>query len=100
MPAPYKTFDTADLNNLRALVPEERVIPGAEVGEDYCHDELSGIRKRPDVLIKAMSAEEDFRGHEIRRCTQHSRDSRAARARDWSEERFRSTAASCSTSAE
>ena len=58
MPAPYKTFDTADLNNLRALVPEERVIPGAEVGEDYCHDELSGIRKRPDVLIKAMSAEE------------------------------------------
>ena len=58
MPAPYKTFDTADLNNLRALVPEERVIPGAEVGEDYCHDELSGIRKRPAVLIKAMSAEE------------------------------------------
>ncbi len=58
MGAPYKTFDAADLEALRKIVPEERVIPGREVGEDYCHDELAGIRKRPDVLIKAMSAEE------------------------------------------
>lgn len=58
MPAPYKPFDAADLEYLRKIVPEDRVIPGPEVGEDYCHDELAGIRKRPDVLIKAMSAEE------------------------------------------
>lgn len=58
MGVPYKTFDAADLEALRKIVPEERVIPGSEVGEDYCHDELAGIRKRPDVLIKAMSAEE------------------------------------------
>ena len=58
MPAPYKPFDAADLEYLRKIVPEDRVIPGPEVGEDYCHDELAGIRTRPDVLIKAMSAEE------------------------------------------
>ena len=58
MPAPYKTFTDADLNALRAICGTERVIPAAEIGEDYCHDELSGVHSRPDVLIKAMSAEE------------------------------------------
>ena len=58
MSAPYKTFDAADLEYLRKIIPEDRVIPGPEVGEDYCHDELAGIRKRPDVLVKVMTAEE------------------------------------------
>lgn len=58
MPAPYKTFTDADLDALRAICGTERVIPAAEIGEDYCHDELSGVHSRPDVLIKAMSAEE------------------------------------------
>lgn len=58
MPAPYKTFTNDDLNALRAICGNERVIPRDEIGEDYCHDELSGVKSRPDVLIKAMSAEE------------------------------------------
>ena len=54
----YKTIDAADIDFLRSVCAPERVIPGPAVGEDYCHDELSGIRRRPDVLIKAASAKE------------------------------------------
>ena len=58
MPEPYKTIDDADLAFFRSVCAPERVIPGDQVGDDYCHDELAGIRKRPEVLIKAGSAEE------------------------------------------
>ncbi len=58
MAEPYKTIDEADLAYFRSVAAEERVIPGDRVGDDYCHDELAGIRKRPEVLIKAASAEE------------------------------------------
>lgn len=58
MSEPYKTIDAADLAYFRSVCSEDRVIPGAQVGDDYCHDELAGIRKRPEVLIKAGSAEE------------------------------------------
>ena len=58
MSEPYKTIDDADLSFFRSVCAPERVIPGDQVGEDYCHDELAGIRKRPEALIKAGSAEE------------------------------------------
>ena len=54
----YKTLDAADLDFLRSVCAPERVIPGPSVGEDFCHDELSGTRHRPDVLVKAASAQE------------------------------------------
>ena len=54
----YKTIDEADIEYLRSVCAPERVIPGPAVGEDYCHDELSGIRRRPDVLVKAASTQE------------------------------------------
>ena len=47
------------LSGLRELIAEpERVISGADAGEDYSHDELSGIRRAPDVLVKAKSTAE------------------------------------------
>ena len=58
MSEPYKAIDDADLASFRSICAPERVIPGDQVGEDYCHDELAGIRKRPEVLIKAASADE------------------------------------------
>ena len=58
MSEPYKTIDAADLVFFRSICTQERVIPGEQVGDDYCHDELAGIKKRPEVLIKAGSAEE------------------------------------------
>ena len=54
----YKTIDAADIDFLRSVCAPERVIPGPSVGDDYCHDELSGIRRRPDVLVKAASTQE------------------------------------------
>ncbi len=58
MSASYKKFDAADLAYLKTICAPERVIPGCEVNDDYCHDELSGCHSRPDVLVKAMSAAE------------------------------------------
>ncbi len=54
----YKTIDEADIEYLRSICAPERVIPGPAVGDDYCHDELSGMRRRPDVLAKAASTQE------------------------------------------
>ena len=55
----YNTVTDADVAALRGIIGSvERVIAGDAIGEDYSHDELSGVRRNPDVLIKAMSAEE------------------------------------------
>lgn len=58
MAAPYKTFAAEDLEALRNICGAERVIARDDIGEDYCHDELSGTHSRPDVLVKAMSTAE------------------------------------------
>lgn len=54
----YKTFDSSDLAALQAICGTERVIPRDQIGEDYHHDELSGVRSQPDVLVRATSTEE------------------------------------------
>lgn len=58
MAAPYKTFTADDLAALRNICGETRVIARNEIGDDFCHDELSGTRSRPDCLVKAMSTAE------------------------------------------
>ena len=58
METTYNTFSDADLAALREICGNDRVIPREKMGEDYSHDELSGIRKFPDVLVRAVSAEE------------------------------------------
>ena len=58
METTYNTFSDADLAALREICGEDRVIPREKMGEDYSHDELSGIQKFPDVLVRAVSAEE------------------------------------------
>ena len=54
----YQTFSDDDLRALQAICSEDRVIPRSRIGEDYSHDELSGIRKFPDALVQATSAQE------------------------------------------
>ena len=58
MSFPYSKFTAGDLESLRRICPPERVIPAGEIPEDYGHDELSGVFRRPDVLVKVRSAEE------------------------------------------
>lgn len=54
----YKSFTARDLEAIRNICGADRVIPKEEIGEDYSHDELSGIRNYPDVLVKVKSAKE------------------------------------------
>lgn len=54
----FGVFGSEDLVFLRDLCGDARVVPGAEVGEDYCHDELGGAFRRPDVHVKVKSAAE------------------------------------------
>ncbi len=54
----YKTVDRNDIDALCSLVPADRVLFGEEIGEDYAHDELGGVSRMPDVLIKVGSTEE------------------------------------------
>ena len=54
----YKIIDLKDIDHLRTICGNERVIPGQDVNEDYCHDELAGIHRRPEVLIKPLSTAE------------------------------------------
>ena len=57
MGAPFHTLDAADLAALSRLCPG-RVLVGAAIRDDDCHDELSTALHRPDALVKALSAEE------------------------------------------
>ena len=54
----YNTLTEKDILALKGLVCPERVLSGGEIGEDYAHDELGGVSRMPDVLIKALSTEE------------------------------------------
>ncbi|MBO5899200.1 MAG: FAD-binding oxidoreductase, partial [Lentisphaeria bacterium] len=53
-----KSCTARDLEAIRNICGADRVIPKEEIGEDYSHDELSGIRNYPDVLVKVKSAKE------------------------------------------
>ena len=54
----WEMIDENDIAALKQIFTAERVIPGADVPEDFCHDELSGTKHRPDVMVRAASAEE------------------------------------------
>jgi len=54
----YNTFTDADLLALQKICGEDYAIPRDRIGEDFSHDELSGIRRFPDVLVRASSAQE------------------------------------------
>ena len=54
----YGTFEPSDLAALRAICGDERVTAGADVGTDFCHDELGGAFGRPDARVRVLSTAE------------------------------------------
>lgn len=55
----YKTFEPEDLAFIRSVIPsEDRVLYGPAINEEYSHDELGGAVCYPDVVVKALTAEE------------------------------------------
>ena len=54
----YNKINTADIEALKKISGENNVFVGDEINHDYSHDELGGIEKMPDVLIKVHTTEE------------------------------------------
>ena len=55
----YKKFDMADLKVIEEIITDpERILYGENINEEYSHDELSGTNSYPDVVVKAVSADE------------------------------------------
>lgn len=54
----YHKVTGADLDYFRTVTAPERVLSGAEISEDYGHDELGGVSGRPEAVVKALSTEE------------------------------------------
>lgn len=54
----YNKVTNEDIQKLIAIAGEENVICGNSISPDYGHDELGGIEKMPEVLVRVHSTEE------------------------------------------
>lgn len=54
----YNKLTLADIDVLRGIVGEGNIFCADEINHDYAHDELGGIEKMPDVLLKVHKTEE------------------------------------------
>ena len=54
----YNQITIKEVEALKALAGADAVLFGEEINPDYAHDELGGVSRMPDVLIKAKSTEQ------------------------------------------
>ncbi len=54
----YKAISQEDIDYFNLVCSQDRVFVDQAISEDYSHDELSGIKKYPEVLIKANTTQE------------------------------------------
>ena len=54
----YNKVTSADIEALQAILGEADVIVGEAINPDYAHDELGGISRMPEVLVRVHSTEE------------------------------------------
>lgn len=54
----YNKLTKSDLEKLREIVGAENVLFGKEISPDYAHDELGGIEKMPEAVVRVHSTEE------------------------------------------
>lgn len=54
----YKTMVHEDFEFLRSIISPERILIGNSISDDYAHDELGGVHRKPEVLIRVMSTNE------------------------------------------
>ena len=50
----YNKINENDIKALRAIVGEGEVLVGDAINPDYAHDELGGISRMPEVLIRVQ----------------------------------------------
>ncbi|MBO7292862.1 MAG: FAD-binding oxidoreductase [Clostridia bacterium] len=51
----YNKINENDIKALRAIVGEGEVLVGDAISPDYAHDELGGIERMPDALVRVTS---------------------------------------------
>ena len=54
----FREINSNDIEKLRTLLSADKVIPAAELSEDYAHDEMNGISAMPSLLIRAESTKD------------------------------------------
>lgn len=54
----YNKINADDIKTLAKIVGEENVIFGDAINPDYAHDELGGIERMPDALVRTHTTEE------------------------------------------
>lgn len=54
----YNKVNAADIAALQAIVGENEVLWGDAINPDYAHDELGGISRMPEVLVRVRSTQE------------------------------------------
>ncbi len=54
----YQSVTLEDVKRLESIVGESEVLYGDQISLDYAHDELGGIEKMPEVLVRVRSTEE------------------------------------------
>ena len=54
----YNRITEKDINALRSIPGENNLLFGSEISPDYAHDELGGIERMPEALVRAHSTED------------------------------------------
>lgn len=54
----YNKINENDIKVLRAIVGDSEVLVGDSINPDYAHDELGGIERMPDALVRVKTTEQ------------------------------------------
>ena len=54
----YQKVSLDDVNVLKNIVGEDNVLFGDDISPDYAHDELGGIEKMPEALVRVRTTEQ------------------------------------------
>ena len=54
----YNKITQQDIDVLRGIVGDSSIVVGKDINPDYGHDELGGIERLPDVLVRVKTTEE------------------------------------------
>ena len=54
----FSVVTRENMEALRAIVGQENCLWGEEISPDYAHDELGGVERMPDILLRVHSTEE------------------------------------------
>ena len=54
----YNKITAADIAALQAIVGKDEVLTGEAINPDYAHDELGGISRMPEALVRVRTTEE------------------------------------------